>query len=286
MRHGFLLLNKPKGPTSHDVVAIARKALSERKIGHTGTLDPAATGLMVLGVGAKALKLLEFYQGLTKEYEAEITFGKISSTYDADGVVEDFLRKPGVHDPEEVQIRTILEAKFVGNIEQRPPAHSAIRIEGERAYTLARKGDLVEMPFRSVHIDACEILSYAYPVLQLRVSCAAGTYIRSLAHDLGESLRCGAILSALRRTRVGDWTIEEAVEPESIAWSKVIPLKEVALNLPKIDVTEEEANHIRNGRRIQREVKANTIAWAEGLPIAVLEPVKDGSRSAKPRKVL
>ena len=286
MRHGFLLIDKAKGPTSHDVVGTVRRALSERDVGHLGTLDPAASGLLVLAVGNKALKVVEFFAGLGKEYVADVRFGAVSTTYDAEGAVDKVPAKPGWTPPEKDDVARAIQQRFVGKIEQQPPSHSAVHVAGVRAYELARKGVVVEMPKRSVEIHACDVLSYAYPHLRLRVACSSGTYIRSLAHDLGAVLRCGGYLENLRRTKVGDWGVDGAVPAQDARWTDVLPLKDVLAALPRIDVSGAEAEDLRHGRKIKREISAGTWAWHEGLPLAVLVPAKDGSQSAQPRKVL
>ncbi len=286
MRHGFLLIDKATGPTSHDVVGIVRKTLSERDIGHLGTLDPAASGLLVLAVGAKALKVIEFFNGLEKEYVADVLFGAVSTTYDAEGVIEPSKPKAGWNAPDEAELARVIKQRFIGKIEQAPPSHSAVHVAGVRAYDLARKGIDVAMPKREVTVRSCEILSYRYPHLRLNVAVSSGTYIRSLAHDLGDVLRCGAYLEKLRRTKVGEWSVENAVPADAAKWSDVIPLKDVLAGLQRIDVSAEEAEDLRHGRKIKREISAGTWAWFEDLPIAVLVPAKDGSRMAQPRKVL
>lgn len=286
MRHGFLLIDKPRGPTSHGAVAMVRRALNERDIGHLGTLDPAASGLLVLAVGSKALKVIEFFSGLGKEYIADVHFGAVSTTYDSEGVRETVATKPGWSEPDKGHIQRAIDQRFTGKIEQVPPSHSAVHIAGVRAYDLARKGIEVEMPKRTVEISKCTVLSYAYPHLRLNVHVSSGTYIRSLAHDLGDVLRCGGYLENLRRTSVGEWSVDRAVTPDAATWTNVLPLKDVLARFTRIDITAEEAEHLRHGRKIQREVSAGTWAWFEGLPIAVLVPAKDGSRMAQPRKVL
>ena len=286
MRHGFLLIDKPIGPTSHDVVSTVRRTLHEQKIGHLGTLDPQASGLLVLAVGAKALKVIEFFQDAAKEYEAQVEFGAVSTTYDSEGNIDRLTPKPGWHPPDDIQLRRLLEERFIGKIQQVPPAYSAVHTPQGRAYTLARKGESVSLAPRNVEISRCDILRYEYPHLVLHIACSTGTYIRSLAHDLGQSLRCGGYLSALRRTRVGEWTMEHAADPEKVIWSDVIPLKDVLTAFNSIELTSEEHDHIRHGRKIAREVKPDTLGWYEGLPVVVLTPAKDGSRMAQPRKVL
>lgn len=283
MRHGFLLIDKPKGPSSHDVVQIVRKTLPERSVGHIGTLDPAATGLLVLAVGSKALKVIEFFGRLPKRYLAEVTFGAVSTTYDAEGVIEPVTRKPGVPEPDEMALRRMIEDRFVGAVSQRPPAHSAVHVGGKRAYALARSGETPKMPERTVRIDECNIVSYTYPTAVLDVSCGSGTYIRSLAHDLGEMLRCGAYLSALRRTAVGEWSVQDAVLPQDARWTDVLPLKHVLAGLPRVDLTAAEMDDVRHGRTIGRHIEGETFAWFEGLPVAVLTLANGRVR---PRKVL
>ncbi len=286
MRHGFLLIHKPEGPTSHDVVSQVRKALGERKIGHLGTLDPAASGLLVLAVGAKALKVVEFFGDLHKEYIAGITFGAVSTTYDKEGSIEEVTPKPGWKIPEDVDVQCTITDKFIGSISQVPPSYSAVKTGGERAYRKMRQGKGVELPARSVQIDSCKIISYEFPDLQLQVACGSGTYIRSLAHDLGSALKFGAYLASLERTKVGEWSLEDAVDPEKAAWGHVLPLKEVLADFEKVDVSPEEADALRQGQSIKRAVKPDVLAWSEGLPIAILIPMKDGSQESRARKVL
>ncbi len=285
VKHGFLLIDKPAGPTSHDIVAQVRRVLPERKVGHLGTLDPAASGLLVLAVGAKALKVVEFFGDLSKEYVAHIRFGAVSSTYDAEGVIEEVTPKPGWQMPDLEQLQLLLRSHFMGSVEQVPPAHSAVHVDGDRAYVLARQGKEVSIPSRTVNISECEIIEYKYPDLTLRVACSSGTYIRSLANDLGQRLRCGAYLAGLRRTKVGEWSCDFAVPPDAASWSFVVPLKEVLTEFEGIELTEAEAEDVRHGRNIKRQVKPDTIAWFQELPLAVLVPAKDGTQKAHARKV-
>ncbi len=276
MRHGFLLVDKPSDMTSHDAVALVRRTLGERSVGHLGTLDPAATGLLVIAVGKKALKVIELFSDMTKEYEADVTLGSVSSTYDREGVIEEVALKPGVEIPTDITIQNLIADRFIGKISQVPPSYSAVHINGERAYRLAQKGVEVEMPTRSVEIHKCEVLTYQYPYLQLLVECGSGTYIRSLAHDMGQLLHTGGYLSALRRTKVGRWRVEAAVEPEAVNWTQVIPLKDILVDFPRIDLMRDEEEDIRHGRTIEREVQPNTFGWVDDLPIALLKPLGEG----------
>lgn len=284
MRHGFLLIDKPEGPTSHDIVSMIRKQLNEKKVGHLGTLDPAASGLLVLGVGAKALKVIELFNDLPKEYIADVLFGSVSVTYDREGPIEEFDRKPGVPDPSDHNVLEEIRNRFIGTSDQVPPAASAVKIGGERAYRKMRQGRDVDMPSRTVEITTCDIIKYSYPNLQLRVACSKGTYIRSLAHDLGQTLRVGAYLAALRRTRIGDWSIDDAVTIEDLAWAHVVPLKEILKDRPSRKLTDAEFEDLGHGRTIEGTCKENEIAWYEDLPVAVLEA--KGSGQIKARKVL
>ena len=281
MRHGFLLIDKPSGMTSHDAVAIVRRTLPERSVGHLGTLDPAATGLLVLAVGKKALKVVQLFGDLTKEYEASVRFGQVSTTYDREGQLQQYDIGMGWAPPEQGELQRIIRARFTGKISQVPPSYSAISIGGERAYRKARQGLHVEMPSRTVDIQRCDILHYAYPELKLHVACGSGTYIRSLAHDLGQVLRCGGYLSALRRTKVGEWTLGSAKPPEAVLWTDVVPLKEILKNHPRRDLTDSDYEEIGMGRNIEGEVEPETIGWHGDLPVAILVQAPDGTVHAK-----
>ncbi len=285
MRHGFLLIDKPLGPTSHDAVQIVRRTLPERGVGHLGTLDPQASGLLVLAVGAKGLKAIELFSGLTKEYEAHIRFGAVSTTYDSEGVMEERAPKPGWEIPEHAVVQRTIAERFVGKIQQVPPMYSAVHVNGERAYRRAMQGESFEMPTKTVDVISFEMISYAYPDLHVRVTCGGGTYIRSLANDLGDALRCGGYLAGLRRTKIGEWSVDNAVAPDKVTWAHVMPLKDVLKSLPAVELDTTEAEALRHGKDIDRQVSPDTIAWCEGLPMAVLVPAKDGTRRAHPRKV-
>ena len=204
----IIFVDKPAGMTSFGAVARVRRILSERegkkvKVGHTGTLDPFATGLLILMAGKATKKAMEFTK-LDKVYEATICLGKTSTTGDPEGEITE----TGAELPSLEQIQAVIP-EFVGKIKQRPPIFSAIKIDGQRAYKLARKGKEVEMPEREVEIFSLDIISYEAPYLKIRTHVSSGTYIRTLAEDLGKKLGCGAYTKELRRTRIADYKIDE-----------------------------------------------------------------------------
>lgn len=210
--HGILLIDKPGGWTSHDVVARTRRLVGQKKIGHTGTLDPMATGLLVLCLG-DGTRLVEYMTGHDKAYDGQITLGVRTATDDAEGEVLETRPVPALSD----QDLRALEARFTGDLLQRPPAYSAVKVEGQRAYAAARRGDPLVLQPRPVRIHRLELRALAPDKLALRVECGGGTYVRSLARDIGEALACGAHLSALRRTHAGLFRIEQAVTLETLA---------------------------------------------------------------------
>jgi tRNA pseudouridine55 synthase len=210
---GMVLVDKPAGITSFGVVARVRRRLSEQigkkaKVGHTGTLDPFATGLMLIVTGKECRNAMN-YSKLDKEYEATIILGQTSSTGDPEGEIT------SVSDiqPTRAQVEAAL-AQFTGEITQRPPMFSAIKINGRRAYDLARKGEVVEMPERQVTIYSLELIDYAYPAIRIRTHVSSGTYIRTLAEDIGSALETGAYCSELRRTKVAEFSVADATPVE------------------------------------------------------------------------
>lgn len=209
MDNGIILIDKPAGMTSFGVVARLRRVLSESnkkrvKIGHTGTLDPFATGLMIIVVG-KECKNAANYSKLDKEYEAVIHLGRISTTGDPEGEIKDLSSEI----PSKGEVKDVL-ARFMGEIIQTPPSYSAIKVGGIRAYDLARQGKEVKIPPRQVTIYNIKLLDYSYPLMKIRTHVSSGTYIRSLAEDIGKSLGTGGYCVQLRRTKVGNWTLEQA----------------------------------------------------------------------------
>jgi len=205
----ILLIDKPAGMTSFGVVARIRRVLSERagkkiKIGHTGTLDPFATGLMILVIG-KECKNAGMYSKLDKIYEATIHLGQNSTTGDPEGELSDVSDRV----PNETEIKNVIK-KFTGEITQFPPIFSAIKINGQRAYKLARKGEKIDMPNRQVMIYKLDLIEYDYPVIKVRAKVSSGTYIRSLAEDIGKELGVGAYCNQLCRTKISKWRVEDS----------------------------------------------------------------------------
>ncbi len=204
--NGFLLIDKHEGISSAHAVNRVKRLLKVSKAGHSGTLDPLATGLLVVCLG-KATRLAQFLSEASKSYEAQIMLGGKSTTYDRDGEITPVEQAP-VPTLESVQAEA---AKFVGTFEQRAPLYSALKHKGKPLYAYARKNIPVELKVRSVHIDSLRIVSYSYPLLNISVRCSSGTYIRSLAHDIGELLGCGGYIYGLRRTSIGGLDVANAI---------------------------------------------------------------------------
>ena len=204
-RHGFLIVDKPAGWTSHDVVGRLRRLLGERRVGHAGTLDPAATGVLVVAVG-RATRFLEYLEGAAKTYLAEVTFGVETDSYDADGSLT---AQREIGDLDRDRIAAALSS-FLGPQRQVPPMHSAVKVGGRRLYEAARRGEVVERPAREVEFQALALLDWQAPVATVWIDCSKGTYVRSLAFDLGRAVGVGAHLSDLVRVRSGPFTLCQA----------------------------------------------------------------------------
>ena len=205
----FLFIDKKRGPTSHDIVDKVRKIAGKKKVGHAGTLDPMATGLLIIAVGRSSTKKLgTLTKDTSKTYLAEIFLGEERETHDAEGKVvkenKDFPR------PDKVLVETLLD-EFKGEIEQLPPKYSAIKVGGKKAYDLARKGKEVKLKKRKVTIYDIRPISYNYPILKVKLEVSAGTYIRAFARDLGKEIGSGAYLKNLKRTKIGKYSVKEAV---------------------------------------------------------------------------
>lgn len=236
---GLVLVDKPSGVTSHDVVNMVRRALGTRKVGHAGTLDPMATGLLVIGVG-RATRLLRFLGDLPKTYEGTGRLGEETDTLDAEGRV--------VRTSEVAPSRDQLEravAGLVGESMQRAPAYSAVKVGGRKLYEAARKGEPVEGPSRPIRVDAFEVLRFEPPEFDFRVTCSGGTYVRALVADVGSALGCGAHLTRLVRTAIGPLRIEEAVRPDDVR--EPLPVDAAVEHLPRVDLGAEEARVASHG---------------------------------------
>jgi tRNA pseudouridine55 synthase len=237
---GLLLVAKPSGITSHDAVDRVRRALGVKKVGHAGTLDPMAAGLLVMGVG-RATRLLRFLGDLDKEYEGTGRLGVETDTLDAEGEVT----RTADIDVAEEQLRAAM-GELTGDIEQRPPAYSAVSVGGERLYKAARRGEAVEAPPRPVRVARFELVRFQPPDFDFGVVCSGGTYVRSLVADAGTALGCGAHLTRLVRSAVGPYRLTEAVEPDDA--KDPLPIEEAVAHLPRIEIESEEAIAARHGR--------------------------------------
>jgi tRNA pseudouridine55 synthase len=283
MISGVLVLDKPQGPTSHDMVAVARRALGERRIGHCGTLDPMATGVLALAVG-QATRLVQFLASEEKHYDAVVTFGRDTNTYDATG---DTVAESPERPTREALVSAL--AAFRGTFLQLPPAYSAKKIGGVRAYRLARREDGATLDLKPVMVTVAQLDLLAFDgdraTLAMRVS--AGFYVRSLAHDLGRALRTGATLEALRRTRAGDFGLEDAVTVETVATSsaaalaeRMIPLARLLPGLPSLALTPAEAACARRGMDLPLPAawhgapELSRLLGDDGVLIALATPAK------------
>jgi tRNA pseudouridine55 synthase len=237
---GLLLVDKPKGITSHDAVASVRRALGTKKVGHAGTLDPMATGLLVMGVG-RATRLLRFLGDLPKTYEGSMRLGVETTTLDAEGE----LTRESTVDATDQQIRAAMAA-LVGDAMQVPPAFSAVSVGGRRLYDAARKGQTLEAAARRIHVDAFDLLARRGDEVNFRVICGGGTYIRVLAADVGVALGCGAHLTRLRREAIGQFEAVDARPPGDPG--SPLPVQVAVGHLPRVLLEPEEAVAAGHGR--------------------------------------
>ncbi|MBN1372447.1 MAG: tRNA pseudouridine(55) synthase TruB [Anaerolineaceae bacterium] len=253
---GVLVVDKPTGLTSHDVVQIIRKGTNIRRAGHTGTLDPRASGVLVILLGP-AVRLSEYVSASDKRYQAVLRLGAATDTYDADGRVVS--SAPTEHITEE-QFDAELQT-FVGEIEQTPPPYSAVKVQGRKAYEMAREGEEVDLAPRKIRVYSLELLEWAPPEAVIDVYCSSGTYVRSLAHDLGNKLGCGAHLVGLRRTKSGRFTLRDAVPLRKLReafetgtwYQHLIPAAEALSDWPSLELTHEQVEAVRHGHRIPAE---------------------------------
>jgi len=285
---GVLIVDKPEGPTSHDVVTIARRALGISRIGHTGTLDPLATGVLPLVIG-RATRLAQFLTASDKTYEATIAFGRTTDTHDAAGAVTSSSDRR----PTREQLDATL-ANFRGTFEQTPPVYSAKSIAGERSYDLARRGKAATMQRAkavSVNVTRLEVQSFDGNTARLEMQVGAGFYVRALAHDLGEGLECGAVLVALRRTQSGEFSLDRAVPladvlqaPREELASRLVPFGELLTDLPSVQLKSVlQLSRLKNGVEM---TPADLVAPLPTLPpiVRLFGPDGDLVGLAKPGK--
>lgn len=288
---GILNLNKPGGVTSRAVVDMVVRPLRGTKVGHAGTLDPLATGVLVVCVGA-ATRLIEYVQRMSKTYRTTVLLGARSDTLDADGrvVADESPRVPG-----EPEICKAIAAQ-VGTIAQVPPQYSALKVQGRRAYDLARAGNAVELAPRPVIISRIAVLAYTWPRLELEIDCGSGTYIRSIARDVGEALGCGGLVEVLTRTRIGPFTLDDALDPLVLSAgsisSRLRPTLEAVANLPRLSLSPDQIEAIGQGRALTADqfggaVPAGEVALLDpdGALIAIAEGFAESGR-VEPRRVL
>ena len=257
---GLLNINKPPGITSRDVVNRVQRLVKPHKVGHAGTLDPLATGVLVVGIG-QATRLVEFVQRMPKTYLATFQLGKMSDTEDIEGEVV-ALNDPPI--PTEEELRAVLP-KFTGVITQQPPDYSALKIGGKRAYALARRGEAVELAPRPVEIHEINVVRYQYAELELLIRCGSGTYVRSLGRDIARALGTDAVMSALVRQAIGPFRMEEAVADAELAPStiekRLLPPALALGEMPHVIVTPQEASRLRQGQTLaQRTISADELA--------------------------
>ncbi|MBN2047056.1 MAG: tRNA pseudouridine(55) synthase TruB [Anaerolineaceae bacterium] len=287
---GVLVIDKPIGLTSHDVVQVVRRGTGIRRAGHTGTLDPRASGVLVVLVGP-AVRLSEYVSASDKRYQAVVQLGSSTDTYDSEGVVT--VSQSDVVVTEEDFTNALQD--FVGEIEQVPPPYSAVKVKGRKAYEMARRGETVELKPRMINVYNLELLEWSPPEAVIDVYCSSGTYVRSLANDLGEKLGCGAYLVGLRRTKSGKFTLRDAIPLsklkeafETNTWYEyLIPAAEALGDWYQVVVTEELIDVIRHGHRIPAEADSpeNGCAISEQGELVALLQFDSETCEWQPKKV-
>jgi tRNA pseudouridine55 synthase len=287
---GVLVVDKPINMTSHDVVQVIRRGTGIRRAGHTGTLDPRASGVLVILIGP-AVRLSEFVSASDKRYQATIRLGSTTDTYDAEGSLTDVTSEINVTEDE---FNNILD-RFVGEIEQVPPPYSAVKVKGRKAYEMARKGEEVILEPRKINVFSLEVLEWDPPEAVIDVFCSSGTYVRSLTNDLGQALGTGAYLVGLRRTKNGRFTLRDAIPLRRIKeafdagdWYRyLIPAAEALSEWPLIELDADQVEKVRHGHRIPAE--PGETGWARGVSeqgdlVALIE-VNEETGEWQPRKV-
>lgn len=278
MINGIVNIYKEKGYTSHDVVAVLRKVVGQKKIGHTGTLDPDATGVLPVCLG-RATKVCELLTDHDKTYKALLLLGKTTDTQDISGeVLEE--RDPG--DLTEEEVRSCIES-FIGEYDQIPPMYSALKVNGKKLYELAREGKTVERKSRKVQIHGIRILEMNFPHVRMEVDCSKGTYIRTLCHDIGEKLQVGGCMEELERTKVGRFLKEDAVTLDEVRQKMeqgegaelFTPLDQIFAELPAVTVTDAKAWMSYNGNDLPERFLLEKEAWTDGQEVRVYDSRKN-----------
>jgi len=275
---GLVVVDKPAGMTSHDVVARVRRLAGTRKVGHAGTLDPMATGVLVLGVN-RATRLLGHLTLTDKRYDATIRLGVTTTTEDAEGEVVETRPTDGLTQD---AVRAAL-ATFVGEIDQVPSAVSAVKVDGKRAYARVRAGEHVDLPSRRITMHSLEVTAVDLPTVEVAVHCSSGTFVRALARDLGAALGVGGHLTALRRTSVGPFALDDARTLDALADDfTMTPIAEAArASFPGRDLDETQAADVRFGRRLDLALEATTALFApDGEFLALYREGEDGRARA------
>lgn len=270
---GIIIINKPKGITSHDVVGKLRRILKTKKIGHAGTLDPLASGVLVLGVG-KATKLLQFLSADTKKYRATLTLGKATTTYDSEGEITN--QKDYAFDIDENKIQTVFQS-FLGDSMQVPPIYSAIKKNGKKLYDYARNNEKVEIEARPIHISELTLISHHDEEIVFEVCCSKGTYVRSLCVDIAKALGYPGMMSGLQRLQSGIFKLEDASSLEEVELGKAhwMSIDEALKDMPSLVV--EDENIVYHGKKIKSdETRMVAVYNQSGHLLAVYEPCGNG----------
>jgi tRNA pseudouridine55 synthase len=292
---GILVVDKPVGMTSHDVVQIIRSGTGIRRAGHTGTLDPRASGVLVILIGP-AVRLSEFVSASDKRYQAILRLGSTTDTYDAEGR---FTRQSSA--PVNISEEKFEEAlkQFIGEIEQTPPPFSAVKMHGRKAYEMARQGEVVDLTPRKIQVYHLEVLEWAPPEVVIDVHCSSGTYVRSLANDMGNVLGCGAYLIGLRRTKSGRFSLRDAVPLRKLQdaflagnwYEYLIPAAEALADWPAVELNPDDVEEIKHGHRVKAtpDTKPGLVRGVSmaGELIAIMELAQgeDSSPEWQPKKV-
>ena len=287
---GVLVVDKPTGMTSHDVVQVVRRGTGIRRAGHTGTLDPRASGVLVILIGP-AVRMSEFVSASDKRYQATIRVGSSTDTYDSEGTITN---QTSDIDVSEEQFNEILQ-QYTGEIEQVPPPYSAVKVKGRKAYEMARRGEEVELKPRIINVYSLEVLEWDPPESVIDVYCSSGTYVRSLANDIGKALGTGAYLVGLRRTKSGRFTLRDAVPLRILReafeagdwYNNLIPAAEALADWPMVELDADQMEFVRHGHRIPAE--SGQTGWARGVSeqgdLVALMEVDEDTLEWQPRKV-